>query len=71
MEKTSYLDDPDDVLTADEARQLIRPPSEAVWERWHRLRIIPYYVMEGTRQRRYSKCQLLDWVRAGAKAVAK
>ena len=70
MDRTNYLADPEDIIDQDEARRLVRPPSEAVWARWHRLRLIPHYVMAGTRQRRYSRRELIDWIRAGAKVVA-
>jgi hypothetical protein len=69
MESATNTDDPTDFIDQVEAKRIVRPPSEAVWQRWHRLRVIPHYVPAGTRQRRYSRRELLAWIRSGAKAV--
>ena len=56
----------DDVLlTEHEAKVLIRPPSERVWRQWHKQKIFRFYLLPGTRQRRYSRKELTAWIRSG------
>jgi hypothetical protein len=55
----------DEMMIEDEAKDLIRPSSESAWEKWHKRQLIPHYIIPGTKQRRYLRSELEEWVEKG------